>query len=146
MVVWPQGEKWWLVTLLERKSRYTLIAKILASTKAYAYAAMYTMLYKETSITVTSDNWSEFANLALLWKRLWIPVYRCHPYASREKWANEKNNWFIRWFCKKWLSIQQYDDEYITKVQNILNHKPRKILWYRTPYEVYHNITKSYIK
>ena len=146
MVVWPQWEKWWLVTLLERKSRYTLISKIPASTKAYAYAAMYTMLHKETVLTTTSDNWSEFANLALLWKRLWIPVYRCHPYASREKWANEKNNWFIRWLCGKWLSIQQYDDEYIAKVQHTLNHKPRKILWYRTPYEIYHNITKSYIK
>ncbi len=145
MVVGPVGEKWWLVTLIERKTRYTLISKIPRSTKTYAYAAMYTMLHKEKVVTTTSDNWSEFASLALLWRKLWIDVYRCHPYASREKWSNERNNWFIRWFCKKWLSIQQYDDEYIAMVQNKLNHKPRKILGYKTPYEVYHWVDMKYL-
>lgn len=145
MVVWPKWEKGWLVTLLERKSRYTLISKVPRATKDYVYASMYTMLCNEQVSTTTSDNGSEFASLALLWKKLWIPVYRCHPYASWEKWGNERNNGFIRRFCKKWLSIQQYSDEYIREVQDKLNHKPRKILWYKTPYEVYHNIEMKYL-
>ncbi len=145
MVVWPQGEKWWLVTLVERCSRYVLISKVPRSTKDYVYSAMYTMLHNEKVLSTTSDNWSEFASLALLWTKLWSPVYRCHPYASREKWTNEKTNGFIRWFCPKWLPIQQYGEEYIMKVQSSLNHKPRKILGYKSPYEVYHNTEIDYL-
>jgi IS30 family transposase len=59
-------------------------------------------------------------------------VYRCHPYASREKGGNERNNGIIRRFCPKKLSIQQYSEEYIKEIETKINSKPRKILNYRT--------------
>ena len=37
------------------------------------------------------------------------------------------------------------DEESIAKIEMSLNHKLRKILWYRTPYEVYHSIDLKYI-
>lgn len=145
MVVWPKWELWWLVTIVERSSRYCLIKKVPRATKAFVYSFMYSMLYDENVLSTTWDNWSEFAWLSLLWKKLNIDVFRCHPYASREKWTNERNNWLIRRFCPKWLSIQQYCDEYIQQVQDSLNHKPRKCLGYRTPHEVYHNVKIKYL-
>ena len=36
-------------------------------------------------------------------------------------------------------------DEEIQEIQDKINHKPRKILGYRIPYEVYHNINLKYI-
>lgn len=145
MVVWPRWELWWLVTLVERYSRYTRIMKVSRSKKRNVYSAMYCMLRNEKVKTVTSDNWSEFALLKLLEEKLKIKVYRCHPYSSREKWSNEKNNGFIRRFCPKKLSIHQYDDKYIRKIEYALNNKPRKILWYKTPYEVYNNTFSNLI-
>jgi IS30 family transposase len=75
--------------------------------------------------------------MAEIGKILWCKVYRCHPYASREKWGNERNNGIIRWFCPKWLSIQQYSEEYIKEVERKINNKPRKILNYRNAWIVF---------
>ncbi|MDR2190409.1 MAG: IS30 family transposase [Candidatus Peribacteria bacterium] len=84
--------------------------------------------YKVRSIT--SDNGTEFAGLAEVRKVVGCLVYRCHPYASREKGGNERNNGIIRRFCPKQLSIQQYSEEYIRKIETKINSKPRKILNY----------------
>lgn len=145
MVVGAKWELGGLVTLIERKSRYTRIVKVPRAKKGYVYAAMYSMLKDEKVKTITSDNWGEFALLRLLGEKFKVKVYRCNPYASWEKGSNEKNNWYIRWFCPKRCSIQQYDDEYIQKVEDALNNKPRKILWYKTPYEVYYRTTTNLI-
>jgi IS30 family transposase len=64
-------------------------------------------------------------------------VFRCHPYASREKGGNERNNGIIRWFYPKKLSIQQYSEEYIKEVERKINSKPRKILGYRAACAVF---------
>jgi IS30 family transposase len=91
--------------------------------------------YKINSIT--SDNGPEFAMLAKVWEELWCKVFRCHPYSSREKGGNERNNGIIRWFCPKGLSIQQYSEEYIKEVEMKINSKPRKILQYQTALELF---------
>jgi IS30 family transposase len=70
-------------------------------------------------------------------------VYRCHPYASREKGGNERNNGIIRRYCPKGLSIQQYSEEYIKEKETEINNKPRKILGYRSAYIVYAYYSKE---
>lgn len=140
MVVWPQGEKWGLVTLVERKTRYMLTRKVHRATAVAVYAAMYTMLYDQPVRSITSDNGSEFAKLASLGKKLSCEVYRCHPYASREKGTNEVTNKAIRRFCKKGLSIQSYTESSIQKIQDMINAKPRKMLGYATAHHAYHSL------
>jgi IS30 family transposase len=132
MVVWPLWEKWGLLTLVERKTRFTIITKLNDAKKVSVYMAMLNALsvYKVNSIT--SDNWSEFAGMKRIGEVLWCEVFRCNPYSSREKGSNERNNGIIRWFCPKWLSIQQYSEEYIREIERKINDKPRKILWYKT--------------
>jgi IS30 family transposase len=87
--------------------------------------------------SITSDNGSEFAGMAEIGVVLWCKVFRCHPYASREKGGNERNNGIVRRFCPKWLSIQQYSEEYIKQVETKINNKPRKILGYKTAWMVF---------
>lgn len=144
MIVWPQGEKWWLVTLVERKTRKVLVMRVANATAAAVYAAMYTMLYDKPVLSITSDNGSEFAQLASLGEKLRCKVYRCHPYSSREKWTNEVTNKAIRRFIKKWLRIQQYPEPYIQEIEDLLNAKPRKILGYATAFEAYSAHTLSF--
>jgi len=136
---------WWLFTAVERTSRYTVIAKIPNHKAATLLTIMTAALMNEKVMTLTTDNWVEFSYLAKLGKRLHLDPYTAHPYASYERGTNEKTNWFIRWFIPKWSDISQYTEQQIQNIQYMLNHKPRKILGYRTPYEVYHNTTVSYL-
>lgn len=133
--------KWGLVTLVDRKSRYLLMKKIgnhKAETVKFAVEALFKW---EKVRTATFDNWTEFA---LVWD-YWCKCYRADPYSSWQRWTNEKTNWFIRRFIPKWANINKWTNEEVQQIQNELNHKPRKILWYKTPYEVYHNKTLTYI-
>jgi len=136
MIVWPKWEKWWLLTIVERLSRYTIIVPLVRATKSEVQQALIGSLASHVVTTITSDNWSEFAGLRAVWDTLGCQVYRCHPYASWEKWGNERNNGIIRRFCPKTLSIQQYSVEYIQAVEDQINEKPRKILGYRTAKEM----------
>ena len=137
MVAWPKWEIWGLLTLVERKTRLTIIEKLKRGKKQAVYDAIIRVLSRYKVNSITSDNWSEFAMLAEVWKTLWCKVFRCHPYSSREKWGNERNNGIIRWFCPKWLSIQQYSEEYIKEVETKINNKHRKKLHYQTALEVF---------
>lgn len=140
-----KDHKWWAVTLVERRSRYTCMRKIDTFESSTVYTVMHYLLYPEKKDTLTMDNGKEFAKLALLQKKLQIKCYRTHTYASYERWTNERTNGLIRRYIPKGCDISQYSHEQIESIVHLLNHKPRKILDYRTPYEVYHNSNLSYI-
>lgn len=138
--------KWWAVTWVERKSLYLRIKKAKTLESEVVYSIMRYMLWNENVSSVTIDNGREFAKIMLLAKILAIQIFRCHPYSSWEKWTNEKHNWFIRRYLPKWCDINQYSDEEIQAIEDKLNHKPRKKLGYKTPYEVYHNTNLTYLR
>lgn len=137
MVVWPKGEKWGLLTIVERVSRLCIIIKLERATKETVSKALIKALKTCYVRSITSDNWSEFAGLAEVGRLLKCPVYRCHPYSSREKGSNERNNGIIRRYCPKGQSIQQYSEGYIANVQREINEKPRKCLNYKNAHQVY---------
>jgi len=137
-VVSNRKVKWWLFTAVDRKSRYTLMSKVWNFKSKVLLSTMIRLFRNEIVITITSDNGWEFAKLKELEKELKIDCYTAHPYASYERGTNERTNWLIRVYLPKWVDICSYSDQYIQETQNKLNHKPRKCLNYRTPYEVYH--------
>lgn len=136
---------WWLFTSVDRKSRILFMNKI-PNHKSSTLLTIITHTMQNLKIhTITSDNWSEFAKLSTVWKRLNAKCYTAHPYSSYERWTNERTNWLIRRFIPKWSDISIYSDQEIINIQNILNHKPRKSLNYKTPYEVYYNVNIQYL-
>jgi transposase, IS30 family len=133
---------WWLVSLADRKSRYYLIKKV-GNLKANTInQTIKAMLMWEKVESITFDNWVEFSSILELPHQ----CYRADAYSSWQRWTNEKHNWYLRRFIPKWVNIDNRSNEEIQNIQNMINHKPRKILGYRTPYEVYYNKTLSYIK
>jgi len=59
---------------------------------------------------------------------------------------NEHTNGLIREYFPKKMPFMDITDEQIVDVQNRLNRRPRKILGYKTPAEVFFDtITKSYV-
>lgn len=135
-VIW-KDHKSSLATLTERMSRYLLIRR---QKSLEAYMNMYLLieaLWWKVVKTITSDNWVEFEYLDKVGAMLKVKVYRCHPYASWEKWSCEKNNGELRQYMPKWTDFSLYSDEEILTIQNKINRKPRKILGYRSAEEVF---------
>jgi len=141
-VVSGHKAKWWIVSMYERVSRYYIIKKIGNLRAETARIIIEAMMKGERIKSATFDNWVEFRSI---WK-LSFDCYRADPYASYQRGGNEKHNGLFRVYVPKGSDISKYTEEEIQTIQNKINHKPRKILWYRSPYEVYHWVSIKYIK
>lgn len=63
-------------------------------------------------------------------------VYFARPYHSWERGTNENTNGLIRQFLPKSQRFNHLTDEQIQVIEDNLNHRPRKVLGFRTPLEV----------
>jgi len=99
--------------------------------------------YKEITHTITSDNGLEFSNHKAISSNLECDYYFCHPYSSWERGLNEYTNGLIRQYFPKGSSFQKITAEKIQEVEDKLNHRPRKTLGWRTPYEVFYGIKNA---
>jgi len=93
--------------------------------------------FKDSLNTITSDNGKEFAGHEKIAKELGIDFYFAKPYHSWERGANENTNGLIRQYFTKGSSFENITPEMVSKVQDILNNRPRKRLGYLTPNEFY---------
>jgi len=85
--------------------------------------------------SITVDNGSEFLDYRSIEKGDRTTVYYAHPYCSWERGSNENLNREIRRFFPKKTKFDQVTEKQILKVQNWMNHKPRKVLGFMTPIE-----------
>ena len=140
-----KGHRGVLVTLVERKSKYTVLQGVPHKTAAAVRKAVDQGLrpYKSRVYTITYDNGLEFSEHAGMAQDLEAQIYFAHPYASWERGVNENTNGLIRQFFPKGQDLRGVTDEQLTTVMETLNHRPRKTLGYRTPYEVFFDTTKS---
>jgi len=131
-----KGHRMALVTLVDRKTRFTLIQKVERYTAPLVKQAMIDLLAavgKDKVRTITCDNGKEFSKHEEVAKALDTKVYFAHPYASWERGTNENTNGLIRQFFPKGSSFGSITDEDVEFVMNNLNHRPRKCLGFRTP-------------
>ena len=140
-----KGHRGVLVTLVERKSKYTVLQGVPHKTAAAVRKAVDQGLrpYKSRVYTITYDNGLEFSEHAGMAQDLEAQIYFAHPYASWERGVNENTNGLIRQFFPKGQDLRGVTDEQLTTVMETLNHRPRKTLGYRTPYEVFFDTTTS---
>lgn len=129
-----------IVTLVERKSGYAVIAKVKNKTaKLVSKAIIKQLLPLAAKVkTITYDNGKEFAGHAYIDKKLGSTGYFARPYASWQRGSNENFNGLLRQYVPKKRSMSTVTEEEITMIQNRLNHRPRKRLGFKTPHEVFH--------
>jgi transposase, IS30 family len=129
-----------LVTMVERKSRYTLIG--LADSKEAKHVSL--QLYENLIIhrakleTMTFDNGKEFAHHQFLADLLECKAYFAHPYHSWERGLNENTNGLIRQYFPKGDSFDELTQADVKRVETLLNTRPRKCLAYQTPNDIFH--------
>ena len=133
------GKKGAIVTLVERKSRFTLLDKVDRRTAEATEQAIVRMLQPLIFqvLTVTFDNGKEFANHEKIAQQLQAKMYFAHPYASWERGTNENTNGLIRQYLPKGSDFSSANDEQISFIKERLNHRPRKCLDFQTPAMVF---------
>jgi IS30 family transposase len=137
-----KGHKQAIVSLVERKSRLTLIHKVERKTAGNVTKAIIHLLkpIAHRVHTMTSDNGKEFAGHETIAKTLEAKFYFAHPYASWERGLNENTNGLIRQYFPKGLSFTTITQDEINRVMDKLNNRPRKCLGIKTPNQVFFGI------
>ena len=128
-----------IVTLTERYTRFTLMAKVKHRTASQVAKVTITMLtpYMLNLHTITADNGKEFANHEEISKELKADFYFAHPYSSYERGLNENTNCLIRQYFPKGSDFKSITSEDTEKVVNKLNNRPRKCLGFKTPNQLF---------
>jgi len=68
--------------------------------------------------------------------RTQLLVYFADPHSPWQRPTNENTNGLLRQYFPKGTDLSQYSQQYLTKVANEMNNRPRKSLGFRTPAEV----------
>lgn len=137
-----KGHQGGLVTIVDRKSRYTFIQLVSSKQAQEVGDATIALLepIKDRLKTITADNGKEFAQHQRVAKLLSADYYFAHPYSSWERGTNENTNGLIRQYFPKRTNFLEVTDEEVARVTKRLNHRPRKTLGYKTPFEVFYNL------
>ena len=90
--------------------------------------------------TITMDNGKEFYQHTKIAKALEAGTYFCRPYHLWEKGLNENANGLIRQYFPKQTDFRNVSNREIRRVQDELNHRPRKTLGYETPSVLFLNL------
>lgn len=140
-----KGRQSALLTLVERKTLYTVIVKIQGKKSAELADAMISVMtaYKHQLKTLTFDNGHEFSQHERIAKALDVKVYFAHPYSSWERGINENTNGLIRQYFPKSMDLNKVTQAQIDFVMNRLNNRPRKTRDYKTPNEMFTGLREN---
>ncbi|GHU14628.1 hypothetical protein FACS189449_11580 [Alphaproteobacteria bacterium] len=124
-----------LVTVVERKSKFSKIKKVKNKTKKVVGKAVVKILkpLKDHVNSITDDNGGEFAGHEEVAKKLDAKIYFATPYHSWERGLNEHTNGLIRQYLPKKSDFKDVSDEKIQEIEDKLNNRPRKVLNLTTP-------------
>jgi transposase, IS30 family len=129
-----------LVTLTERKSRFTMLGKVARRTAQAVQNQINRLLLPvaDKVHTLTSDHGKEFAYHEQIAEMLQLKFYFAHPYAAWERGTNENTNGLLRQYFPKKHDFQSVSNKEIEQAMLRLNFRPRKSLRFKTPFEVFY--------
>ena len=128
-----------ILTLVERKTLFTVIAKLQGKDAAGLTRQLCRVLkaHRERVKTITVDNGKEFAGHQEFARRLETDVYFAHPHASGERGTIENINGLIRQYFPKGTDFNEVSAQQLQAVARRLNKRPRKTRDFRTPNELF---------
>jgi len=135
-----------LGTLVERTTRTTILVPVKnreAEIVAKAFAKEVRKLPQQMKLTMTYDQGREMAKYKLFTSITGIKVYFAHPRSPWERGTNENTNGLIRQFFPKGTDFNKVSKYEIKKVQDLLNGRPRQVLNFQKPYEVFNQLINS---
>lgn len=136
-----KGDTHCIVTLVDRKSKYTIIGKLSAKSTSELNKKVIELIKRQPRKvkTITSDNGTEFHGYENIEKLTGAKFYFANPYHSWERGLNENTNGLIRQYLPKGKSMKHITQVDCDKIALKLNRRPRKCLNMKTPEQVYVN-------
>jgi transposase, IS30 family len=136
-----------ILSHVERKSKYTKLVSLPDKTADAVVQASARMLgpLANRIETITYDNGKEFAAHVEIAASLQANCYFAKPYHAWERGLNEHTNGLVRQYFPKGSDLSIVTNAEVQKVEDKLNSRPRKILGYKTPSEVFFNAKNKLI-
>nr|WP_221896096.1 IS30 family transposase [Bathymodiolus japonicus methanotrophic gill symbiont] len=132
-----------IVTLDERVSKLRLTFPLAGKKAQYVLDATILMLdpIKSFVKTITFDNGKEFTLHEKIAEALGCDTYFATPYSSWERGQNENANGLLRQYFPKVMELIDVTIKEVFIAVDKLNSRPKKCLNYKTPYEVFEELT-----
>ena len=129
------------LSLNDRASGVLIFWKV-ATLHAYPMAHIIAIALKGLPVeTITCDNGSEFGHHKLIERKLHCKVYFADPGHPEQRGSNENANGLLREFLPKGKSLKHVTQTQLTEIASLLNSRPRKRFGYRTPRQVFADLT-----
>jgi len=135
-----QGHQQTLATHLERRSGKLLVQRPKNKSALSRSRAMMNKLLALPFLarqTITLDNGLENAEHQRITKTIGTKVFFAKPYAAYQRARNENANGLIRWYLPKTTNLDNFTEQQINDIIELINNRPRKRFNFLTPNEVF---------
>jgi IS30 family transposase len=125
-----------IATLVERQSRYVMLAKVDGKDTQTVVNALIKHAQKlphELYQSLTWDRGKEMADHQRFTLTTDIKVYFCDPQSPWQRGSNENTNGLLRQYLPKGIDLSAYSQAKLNAIARRLNERPRKTLNYETP-------------
>lgn len=138
-----------IITEVERKSRFLVAGKAASKHADIVTKRVIELLKphkkKKKVKSTTKDQGTEFSGHKEVAEALGIDVYFAHAHCPWERGTNENTNGLLRQYFPKKMDLRKVSEEELHKAVNELNHRPRKVLGFKSPYEVFYGKKMRYV-
>jgi IS30 family transposase len=134
-------------TLVERKSRYLILAhleKHTATNTRLSFTRKLKDVEKPMLKSLTYDQGKEMSEHKILAEELDIGIYFCDPHSPWQRGTNENTNGLVREYLPKGSDLSGASQERLDEIAELINTRPRKVLGFKTPQEVYFEELNQY--
>ena len=135
-----------IATLVERQSRYVMLAKVGKKDTETVVNALIKHAQKlphELYRSLTWDRGKEMADHQRFTLATDIKVYFCDPRSPWQRGSNENANGLLRQYLPKGIDLSDYSQPKLNAIARRLNERPRKTLDYETPAQRFHHAVAS---
>ena len=135
-----------IATLVERQSRYLMLAKVDRKDTETVVSALIKHAHKlphELYKSLTWDRGKEMSNHQRFTLATDIEVYFCDPQSPWQRGSNENTNGLVRQYLPKGIDLSTYSQAKLNAIARRLNERPRKTLNFETPAQRFHESVAS---
>lgn len=132
-----------LGTLVERVTRFTILVPLKAKdaiSVRRAFSRELRILPQQLKRSLTYDQGQEMKEHRLFTAKTKIKVYFAHPHSPWERGTNENTNGLLRQFFPKGTDFSKISKREIKQAQKLFNGRPREVLNWRKPAEVFYGL------
>lgn len=127
-------------TIVERTTRSLILVHLKTKKATYvrkAFEKEIKSLPKQMRLSMTYDRGTEMMEHKLFTKNTKMKVYFADPHSPWQRGTNENTNGLLRQYFPKSTDLSIYTKKQLKQVQDEMNNRPRAVLNYKTPKEMF---------